>query len=131
MDGDDEGACDMNAVRNNSQAMLKRSWVRAPTSEEPSEKVRGASAECESFKHDVAKLENWRDPQSKIHSETAGFIVGVFSIGCICVAELLNSTELLSLNLELVELHRESESYPTSAYLRLVLGSKSYPPPVI
>eukprot|EP00439_Symbiodinium_sp_Y106_P062725 s2466_g9.t1 len=42
--------------------------------------------ECESFKHDVAKLENWWDPQSKIHSETAGFIVGVFSIGCICVS---------------------------------------------
>lgn len=42
--------------------------------------------ECESFKHDVAKLENWWDPQSKIHSETAGFIVGVVSIGCICVS---------------------------------------------
>mmetsp|Transcript_56622 Transcript_56622/g.132028 ORF Transcript_56622/g.132028 Transcript_56622/m.132028 type:complete len:500 (-) Transcript_56622:80-1579(-) len=39
--------------------------------------------ECASFKRDVAHLHNWDDPSSKIHSGIVGFIVGIFSLGCI------------------------------------------------
>jgi len=39
--------------------------------------------ECASFKRDVAHLPNWHDPQSEIPSGTVGFIVGIFSLGCI------------------------------------------------
>mmetsp|Transcript_167851 Transcript_167851/g.539105 ORF Transcript_167851/g.539105 Transcript_167851/m.539105 type:complete len:494 (+) Transcript_167851:66-1547(+) len=39
--------------------------------------------ECASFKRDVAHLEDWSDPNSRIPDATSGFIVGIFSIGCI------------------------------------------------
>jgi len=39
--------------------------------------------ECASFKRDVARLADWQDPHSQIDDCTAGFIVGVFSIGCV------------------------------------------------
>jgi len=39
-----------------------------------------------SFKRDVGHLKNWNDPKSEIDSKTAGFIVGIFSIGCIFAA---------------------------------------------
>jgi len=42
--------------------------------------------ECASFKRDVAHLKNWEDPRSEIPSATVGFIVGIFSLGCICTS---------------------------------------------
>lgn len=39
--------------------------------------------ECASFKRDVAHLPDWHNPRVRIDDYTAGFIVGVFSIGCI------------------------------------------------
>jgi SP family sugar:H+ symporter-like MFS transporter len=42
--------------------------------------------ECPGFKRDVGHLANWRDPKSSIDSSTCGFIVGVFSIGCVISA---------------------------------------------
>lgn len=42
--------------------------------------------ECASFKRDVAHLENWQDPTSKISASLAGFIVAVFSLGCVAVS---------------------------------------------
>lgn len=39
--------------------------------------------ECTSFKRDVAHLPDWSDPHSKIPSGVVGFIVGIFSLGCI------------------------------------------------
>ncbi|CAJ1384441.1 unnamed protein product [Effrenium voratum] len=51
--------------------------------------------ECWSFKRDVAQLPDWEDPSSKIPSGTAGFVVGVFSIGCISVSFPLVSSYFL------------------------------------
>mmetsp|Transcript_76011 Transcript_76011/g.246157 ORF Transcript_76011/g.246157 Transcript_76011/m.246157 type:complete len:522 (+) Transcript_76011:41-1606(+) len=42
--------------------------------------------ECASFKRDVAHLHDWSDPHSKIPSGTVGFIVGIFSLGCIATS---------------------------------------------
>jgi|Transcript_15901 sugar porter (SP) family MFS transporter len=42
--------------------------------------------ECPSFKRDVGHLDAWQDPHSRIAGATTGFIVGVFSIGCILSA---------------------------------------------
>jgi len=42
--------------------------------------------ECASFKRDVAHLENWDDPNVSIPSSRLGFIVAVFSIGCIAAS---------------------------------------------
>eukprot|EP00930_Biecheleria_cincta_P024424 TRINITY_DN17483_c0_g1_i1.p1 TRINITY_DN17483_c0_g1~~TRINITY_DN17483_c0_g1_i1.p1 ORF type:complete len:491 (+),score=83.43 TRINITY_DN17483_c0_g1_i1:114-1586(+) len=39
--------------------------------------------ECASFKRDVAHLEDWASSSSKIPDATQGFIVGIFSVGCI------------------------------------------------
>ncbi|CAE7554604.1 ecdD [Symbiodinium pilosum] len=39
--------------------------------------------ECASFKRDVAHLADWHSHRSKIDDYTAGFIVGVFSLGCV------------------------------------------------
>lgn len=39
--------------------------------------------ECASFKRDVAHLQDWQNPRVRIDDYTAGFIVGIFSIGCI------------------------------------------------
>lgn len=39
--------------------------------------------ECASFKRDVARLPNWKDPNSTIDGGTSGFVVGVFSIGAV------------------------------------------------
>lgn len=46
----------------------------------------GPILECASFKRDVAHLPTWDDPTSRIPSGTAGFMVGIFSIGCIAAA---------------------------------------------
>ena len=40
--------------------------------------------ECRSFKRDVAHLADWEE--SKVPSGTAGFVVGIFSIGCILMS---------------------------------------------
>lgn len=42
--------------------------------------------ECRSFKRDVGHLDNWQSASSTIPPITSGFIVGVFSIGCICTS---------------------------------------------
>mmetsp|Transcript_10766 Transcript_10766/g.20061 ORF Transcript_10766/g.20061 Transcript_10766/m.20061 type:complete len:501 (+) Transcript_10766:81-1583(+) len=42
--------------------------------------------ECGPFKRDVAHLTDWNDPKSQIDGEVSGFIVGIFSIGCIMAA---------------------------------------------
>lgn len=42
--------------------------------------------ECRSFKRDVGHLDNWQSASSTIPPITAGFIVGIFSLGCICTA---------------------------------------------
>lgn len=42
-----------------------------------------AIIECGAFKRDVAHLENWHDPKSQVSGSVSGFIVGVFSLGCI------------------------------------------------
>jgi len=47
--------------------------------------------ECASFKRDVAHLPNWHEPLSQIPDATVGFIVGVFSIGCIFTSSPLVS----------------------------------------
>ncbi|OLP99696.1 putative glucose transporter rco-3 [Symbiodinium microadriaticum] len=39
--------------------------------------------ECASFKRDVAHMADWQNPRSKIDDYTSGFIVGVFSLGCV------------------------------------------------
>eukprot|EP00434_Breviolum_minutum_P025398 symbB.v1.2.022439.t1/scaffold1940.1/size95532/5 len=39
--------------------------------------------ECASFKRDVAHLSDWHNPRVRIDDYTSGFIVGIFSIGCI------------------------------------------------
>lgn len=39
--------------------------------------------ECASFKRDVAHIPNWADKNSRIAAGTTGFMVGIFSIGCI------------------------------------------------
>mmetsp|Transcript_39207 Transcript_39207/g.73112 ORF Transcript_39207/g.73112 Transcript_39207/m.73112 type:complete len:487 (-) Transcript_39207:131-1591(-) len=39
--------------------------------------------ECASFKRDVGHLPDFADPKSKISSMEAGFIVGIFSLGCL------------------------------------------------
>lgn len=51
--------------------------------------------ECESFKRDVAHLKDWRDPHSEIPSATVGFIVGIFSLGCVCTSFPLVSSYFL------------------------------------
>lgn len=42
--------------------------------------------ECASFKRDVAHLLDWQDPDSKLDSASAGFVVGIFSLGAIAVS---------------------------------------------
>eukprot|EP00931_Biecheleriopsis_adriatica_P040608 TRINITY_DN23272_c0_g1_i1.p1 TRINITY_DN23272_c0_g1~~TRINITY_DN23272_c0_g1_i1.p1 ORF type:complete len:513 (+),score=120.21 TRINITY_DN23272_c0_g1_i1:75-1613(+) len=42
--------------------------------------------ECPSFKRDVGHLRNWQDESSAIDPASAGFIVGVFSLGCIATS---------------------------------------------
>lgn len=42
--------------------------------------------DCASFKRDVAHMTNWADPTSQISGATAGFIVGIFSLGCMLTA---------------------------------------------
>mmetsp|Transcript_47343 Transcript_47343/g.112542 ORF Transcript_47343/g.112542 Transcript_47343/m.112542 type:complete len:488 (-) Transcript_47343:95-1558(-) len=39
--------------------------------------------ECPSFKREVGHLSDWSDPNSKITSVEAGFIVAIFSVGCL------------------------------------------------
>jgi len=51
--------------------------------------------ECQSFKRDVAHLDNWSDPHSKIPSGIVGFIVGIFSLGCILTSLPLVSSYFL------------------------------------
>eukprot|EP00931_Biecheleriopsis_adriatica_P018561 TRINITY_DN12971_c0_g1_i1.p1 TRINITY_DN12971_c0_g1~~TRINITY_DN12971_c0_g1_i1.p1 ORF type:complete len:519 (-),score=95.48 TRINITY_DN12971_c0_g1_i1:67-1623(-) len=46
----------------------------------------GPILECQSFKRDVIHLPDWQSPSSKISSATVGFIVGVFSIGCMVMS---------------------------------------------
>lgn len=42
--------------------------------------------ESAAFKRDVVHLHNWNDPASKVDGGTVGFIVGIFSLGCVCSA---------------------------------------------
>jgi len=42
--------------------------------------------ECASFKRDVAHLKDWQDEHARLSPATSGFIVAIFSIGCILSA---------------------------------------------
>mmetsp|Transcript_155374 Transcript_155374/g.286356 ORF Transcript_155374/g.286356 Transcript_155374/m.286356 type:complete len:504 (-) Transcript_155374:54-1565(-) len=42
-----------------------------------------AIIECASFKRDVVHLKNWNDPQAQVSGSISGFVVGIFSLGCI------------------------------------------------
>lgn len=42
--------------------------------------------ECASFKRDVVHLANADDPHAEIPGAIVGFIVGVFSLGCVCAS---------------------------------------------
>jgi len=39
--------------------------------------------DCDQFKRDVAHLNNWQEPDSKINGAVSGVIVAMFSVGCI------------------------------------------------
>ncbi|CAE7379274.1 ecdD [Symbiodinium natans] len=42
--------------------------------------------ECGSFKRDVGHLSDWSNPDSKISAVQAGFIVSIFSVGCLATS---------------------------------------------